>query len=942
MHNFGIIFLHPWLLLLIIPAIALTLIPYFLLNKRYRRTRNRIISMVLHSIVMVLVIFVLAGITFTYQVNNLENEVIVLVDVSDTQEDVAERRDEFVERVLSEGGYDGFKMGVVLFGFTQKEAVELSFETELLYDRYQEALAGVLPDTTATDIAAALEYTASLFNYPASAKIVLVTDGAETDENALDAVRSVTARGIRIDTVYLAGGLMGDSVRVTNIIFPETHIDINQEATLMVQVESLAASSGSSCDVVFSDNGEEIARQQLAITGGIQLVPFTHTFTEGGLHEITATIDSRGDLIPQNNSYRACLHVESFTKIAILESATGASQPISELLASEETVEYDVKQFLINEDSAPHTVDDLRAYDQIILNNIAPSDMPEGFDEALYSYVYDYGGGVFTAGGDDAAGSPHGYNRAEMAGDTVYDDILPVEVINYTPPLGVMIIVDVSGSMSSVQPDGKSKLAWAKEGAAQCLDILTERDFVGLMTLGSTYGFVLPLTRRTQEDAIRDAIRNIDGNGGTEFAPAVERAGFALNSEDRVDKRHIIIVTDGEPADDDAFLECVDTYTQSGITFSLLVIGPENQLCTDFKAHGGHVYVANSAFECVSQMTEDLQAKAVEESKTEELHPLIADTLSPVVAGVNYGGVEGMSDRAMQATLGGFYGTKIKSDAKVILQGEYDVPIYAQWKFGKGSVGSFLCDIGGKWSGGFLADADGRRLLLNAIANLMPLENIRVQNIDYKFQEENYINELSVSPRKALESGEKLWGQIVYTDPETKEEVSVPLDGSKNRADCYIKLPLDSTSGYSRCDFVVTLPGLYHILIERVDAGGNVVENSTLEFYKVFSYSKEYGEATVEGVEVQDPQVFLSTLALRGGGNTVSIEEPWNVFLDFVTDLDRTFDPRWILLIVAMVLFLLDIIVRKFKFKWIHEIVRERKEQKEKAGANGRGGKQGG
>ena len=35
----------PWWLLLLIPALALTLIPYFKLKKRYRRTRNRISSM---------------------------------------------------------------------------------------------------------------------------------------------------------------------------------------------------------------------------------------------------------------------------------------------------------------------------------------------------------------------------------------------------------------------------------------------------------------------------------------------------------------------------------------------------------------------------------------------------------------------------------------------------------------------------------------------------------------------------------------------------------------------------------------------------------------------------------------------------------------------------------------------------------------------------------
>ncbi len=54
MTNFQINFEYPWLLLLLIPAIALTLLPYLRMQKRYRRTRNRVISVVLHMVVMVL------------------------------------------------------------------------------------------------------------------------------------------------------------------------------------------------------------------------------------------------------------------------------------------------------------------------------------------------------------------------------------------------------------------------------------------------------------------------------------------------------------------------------------------------------------------------------------------------------------------------------------------------------------------------------------------------------------------------------------------------------------------------------------------------------------------------------------------------------------------------------------------------------------------------
>ena len=83
MTNLRIIFSQPWFLLLLIPAFALTFFLHFKISKRYRRTRNRIVSMVVHFVAVTLSIFVLSGIQFHYEIPNLETEVILLVDVSD-------------------------------------------------------------------------------------------------------------------------------------------------------------------------------------------------------------------------------------------------------------------------------------------------------------------------------------------------------------------------------------------------------------------------------------------------------------------------------------------------------------------------------------------------------------------------------------------------------------------------------------------------------------------------------------------------------------------------------------------------------------------------------------------------------------------------------------------------------------------------------------------
>ena len=114
MTNFNINFSNPWLLLLLIPAVLLTLIPYLRMNKRYRRTRNRIASMTLHILIMVLSVTLLAGIRIDYDLPNEENEVILLVDASFSGENSQQEKNEFVEAVINNNRY-GFKLGIVQF-----------------------------------------------------------------------------------------------------------------------------------------------------------------------------------------------------------------------------------------------------------------------------------------------------------------------------------------------------------------------------------------------------------------------------------------------------------------------------------------------------------------------------------------------------------------------------------------------------------------------------------------------------------------------------------------------------------------------------------------------------------------------------------------------------------------------------------------------------------
>ena len=65
------------------------------------------------------------------------------------------------------------------------------------------------------------------------------------------------------------------------------------------------------------------------------------------------------------------------------------------------------------------------------------------------------------------------------------------------------------------------------------------------------------------------------------------------------------------------------------------------------------------------------------------------------------------------------------------------------------------------------------------------------------------------------------------------------------------------------------------------------------------------------------------------------LENPEEIFEDFVTSITYTFDPRTLFMILAIILFLADLAVRKFKFKWPHELIQAWKEKMEKLNMHG-------
>ena len=116
--------------------------------------------------------------------------------------------------------------------------------------------------------------------------------------------------------------------------------------------------------------------------------------------------------------------------------------------------------------------------------------------------------------------------------------------------------------------------------------------------------------------------------------------------------------------------------------------------------------------------------------------------------------------------------------------------------------------------------------------------------------------------------------------------------------------------------------------VSKKDKDGN--ELATYTVYKAFSYSKEY-DLALQAADIDYEEKFFKKVAENGGGAYLSDmnEAHYAVFDNFDKTIEKVFDPRYLFMIIAIILFVTEIAVRKFKFKWLHEIIREARDKKQ-------------
>ncbi len=868
-------FANPLFLLLLIPALGLGIYPFLRLPKNHRRKRNKVVPTILHLVITFIVVLILSGFVFQTNEVNLKSDIIILADLSSSNENNIEKMNIQIKKIVDSSD-SKYKLGIVTFANDQVYASKLSNNASKVYKDYLEL--NKKPDSSSTNIEQAFEYALSLMSSPKNGRIILISDGLETDGNALTAAKKLAEQGVIIDAIYLNSDLYEPEVQI-NDISVEANPRVNTDTTITVTIQSKKRGSGT---LVLMDNDEEIIRKDIIYTGKVDKYNLIHKFTSPQVRTLHAKLIVNEDELNQNNDYYQFINVSEGHKILIVDGSGSEASKVLPLISND----YDVT--VVRPSNVPTTITSLVEYSEVILMNVSVKDLPNGFDTLLINYVNKYGGGLLTVGGKNTF-----YNG--MMSGTFYEQLLPVDLSLSMKNTAIMIVLDKSSSMinNQVPGTGKNRLEIAKEAAIMTVNSMNNSDYVGVVTFSSNSDVKLevPLSPVTQKVAINRIIGDITSSVGTQYYYGIDMAANELKAFNNANNKHIILLSDGTPTDDkaafDALTATLPKTQPTNITLSTIAIGEDAGFNTDILRNlatlgQGRFYQVND----ISKLAEYL----IQETKTLQTDYENIGNFTPVIK--NYNPVVRGITKLPELT--GYIGATPKENANVVLTTKNGNPIYVERQYGTGKVSVFMSDLNGTWSNDYFNQISGQTFIKNMVSSVLSKE--AGSDIFVDFENLNYSTILKINT-------------ITANEKEVVEAKVIAPSGEVSK----VEIRNVGENAYIGA-FTSKEPGLYQVEIKKNNEYGATISEVTK--YTTFSYSKEYNSFIDK--EIGKEYLELITKPSEGKMMEVSTLDP-NLFFADPTITISEYNPINILVITAIVLFLLDIITRKFKFKWPHE-----------------------
>lgn len=817
--------------------------------------RREVISLILRLTILLCLILSLAGLEIIQRGDNLA--VVFLMDVSDSMPREAVAAEVGYVRSAMQAMQPDDRSALILFGSDALVERSMSSVKEL------ETITSA-PITNQTDLAEAIQLGLALFPSGYAKRMVIISDGAQTSGDALEAAKFAAATDVQIVSVPFINQMEAETL-VTNVEVP-THLRQNEKFDLNVSVQSSAATRA----VVRVLAGDQILYEQThELRRGAQTLSLPLAAGQPGFVDYEVQITPEKDSFYQNNRLDAYSEVEGPPRILVVAPEPGETLPGNEirpdesaaLMAALQAADFQVE--LVRPTHLPSDLPSLAQYDSVVLVDVPARMLGNNQMANLQAYVHDLGGGLVVVGGPTSYGVG-GYFHTPL------EAALPVEMQikdeMRRPSLGIVFIIDHSGSMSDAS-GGVEKLELAKEAAARSVEMLFPTDRVGVIAFDDTATWVVPMTELDDSGQVMNAIGTIRSDGGTDIFAGLQAMAGVL-PDDPAKVKHVILLTDGG-ADITGIPEMVKKlYEENGITLSTVGVGNDAAPFLKDLADigGGRYHFTNNAASIPSIFTEETSLATRAYLVEEPFFPTLVNS-SPILGGLN-----------SVPRLYGYVASSPKDLAQVVLQSDKKDPILATWQYGLGRSVAFTSDATGRWARDWL--------------NWKGFPAFWVQAVRYTIgSSSNTALEMSVRPEA---------GQMRLT-----LDANSPAGGFLNGYE--VEANIVAPDGEAQ---PVTLkqiaPGRYEAFFEPKEQGvylihfsGKSGDEDSSPFTETMgwtlSYSPEY-----KSIE-SNPDLLLRVATI--GGGKVATSDPADIFIhDLQTQ--RASQPvwQWLLLLAALLL----------------------------------------
>ncbi len=905
----NISFDNPYLLLIAVPLLLAVLIPYFIAIGKENRSKSILSSLFIHIAIVLLVAIAAAG--ASHETTVTKTEVVVVADASYSTSEKIDTVDKYIANVQSSLPKNT-KMAVVCFGD--------DYRLHTGFDEKLSSIKGVEIKNGATNISQAVEYASTLFSDDAVKRIVLITDGADTDENGVEkmisTVEKLHAEKIQIDAMYVDSN-MADStkeVQVSGVSFTKSTY-INHEAKSSVMVQSSYDTKGAF--LILSQNGEEILRKPVSLTKGFNVFNIDMPTDKAGVFDYQVTIKAPEDVTVENNSYIFVQNVSADLNVLFLSQSKADLDNAIALYGSrakiyaymdvsrKELKEIEKYESITLIDSIPMTVAELCKYDEIMLSDFDLREIENvsHFIELVGKVVSEFGKSLVTIGNMQIQNKTD--NTLKML-----EEMLPVRFGNNDQaPKLFGIVIDSSRSMYT-----DSRLTVAKKAAEYLINMLNDGDYVTVIQFsGESFVVQDPIEASNREEIIKNIYDKVEPMQGTFIGGGLQKTYDEFLKGDlssMYSEKQIMLISDGLTftAETTSAGDIAETMYKAGIVTSVINPYCDEQAGIDLlnevatRGGGEYYYVANEN-SLVDVMFSEIAADVTDSVVEKELEVEISKKNDDVLEGIDsipniYGFIQSVAKPSSTVVL-----TVSPSDPEI------KVPLYVYRDYGSGRVTTLTTSLSGEWVKDWQGDS-GKAFMENIVEKSIPEEKI---DYPYRLNITDLGGHIGVEIIP-LEINPKATAKVILTFPGS----DIPVEEN---------LIFDSEKYFG--SFKATEIGKYQIKIQYSYLNYGLVDKENEEAlvtyesasYFTRSYSKEY-----DRFELFSPAKLNSTIRHRG-----QITEDGTINLEPSTDFVLKYTVDFVVpaTIIAVALFVIDIIVRKIKLADIKSLFSK----------NGKGGK---